>query len=85
MAFVNNAVAELKSYTRVDADISQDHRRGSCSVIVTGVYRNQGFIQFYDMGDKEFSDVVDFMNHKQRHALVRVVDSHPSFKGVFRL
>lgn len=79
---LREAIAELKDYTRVDADISP-YRRGECSVIVTGVYRNKGFVSFYDMSSRELSEVVDFIKHKERHALVRNIDAPSGFRQSF--
>lgn len=81
--FVHSSIEELKEYTRVDADVGF---RGNNTVILTGVYRNKGYVQFYDVGNGEFEDLVEHLRSMKKHALIRNIDS-PSFdfKGVFNL
>jgi hypothetical protein len=80
--FVVDKMAELKAYTRVDADVGM---RGNNTIILTGVYRNQGYVKFYDMGDGEFMRLIEQLNDMRSHALIRHIDAPPSFKGAFRL
>lgn len=78
--FVKQSMEELKDYTRVDADIGI---RGNNTVILTGVYRNKGYVKFYDIGDGEFNSLIDQMKHMNKNALIRNIDKPPSFHGVF--
>jgi hypothetical protein len=75
-------VADLKEYTRVDADVGI---RGNNTIILTGVYHKQGFVQFYDIDDGGFQRLVDMMRSMKDHALIRHIDSPPVFHGVFEL
>lgn len=79
-AYVADKVKELKDYTRVDADIGI---RGNNTIVLTGVYRNQGYVRFYDLGDGEFLKLVEQLRYMNKHALIRNIDKPPSFIGKF--
>ena len=81
-AYIRNRVAELKEYTRVDADVGF---RGNNTIVLTGVYRNRAFVRFYDLGDGEFRRLVDQIESMRDHCLIRNVDAHPSFRGTFEI
>ncbi len=80
--FVTEKVAELREYTRVDADVGF---RGNNTIILTGVYRNRAFVQFYDLGDGEFIQLVEQLRYMKDHALIRHIDAPVSFRGSFEL
>lgn len=80
--YVTNSMAELKEYTRVDADIGF---RGNNTIVLTGVYRRKGYVKFYDMGDGEFESLVEQFIHMRKYSLVRHIDKPPSFHGTFDL
>lgn len=80
--FVERKVAELKKYTRVDADIGM---RGNNTIILTGVYRNQAYVRFYDIGDGEFRGLIEQMKNMKDHCLIRNVDAPPNFRGAFKI
>lgn len=80
--FVSEKVGELKEYTRVDADVGY---RGNNTIILTGVYRNKGYVKFYDMGDRDFVNLVEHLKDMKGHALIRNIDAPPHFKGTFDL
>lgn len=81
-AFVSNHIADLKKYTRVDADVGI---RGNNTVVLTGVYRKKAFVRFYDLGDGEFQRLIEQLRFMKDHALVRHVDTPPSFHGTFEI
>lgn len=80
--FVVSKMAELKEFTRVDADVGF---RGNNTVILTGVYRNKAYVQFYDLGDGEFVSLVNRLKDMKSHALIRHVDAPLTFHSVFDL
>lgn len=80
--FVIKKVAELKEYTRVDADVGI---RGNNTIILTGVYRNKAYIRFYDMGDGEFMRLVERLKNMKDHAFIRHVDALPGFRALFEI
>ena len=80
--FVHEKISELKEYTRVDADVGF---RGNNTIVLTGVYRNKGFVRFYDIGDGQFESLVEKLRYMQDHALVRNIDKPPSFHGTFEI
>ena len=80
--YVSEKIAELKEYTRVDADIGV---RGNNTIILTGVYKNKGFVRFYDIGDGEFIKLIEQMNYMKDHCLIRNIDQPPSFNGTFKI
>ncbi len=75
-------VAELKDYTRVDADVGI---RGNNTIVLTGVYRRQAFVRFYDLGDGEFQRLVEQLRGMREHSLIRHIDAPPNFHGMFDL
>lgn len=80
--YVTDKIGELKEYTRVDADMGF---RGNNTIVLTGVYRNQAFVRFYDLGDGEFISLVEQLKRMKDHALIRHVDIPPQFRGVFEI
>ena len=80
--FVTEKIAELKEYTRVDADVGI---RGNNTIILTGVYHKRAFVRFYDMGDGEFQRLVDMVRSMKDHALIRHIDTPPGFCGSFKI
>jgi hypothetical protein len=72
----------MKEFTRVDADIGF---RGNNTIILTGVFKGRGYVQFYDLGDGEFRDMVERLRDMKKYALIRQVDAPPNrdFKGTF--
>ncbi|MBL4781819.1 MAG: hypothetical protein JKX92_06210 [Porticoccaceae bacterium] len=80
--FVRKKVSDLQEYTRVDADVGI---RGNNTIVLTGVYRNQGYVRFYDIGDGEFEHLVRQMKHMKDHCLIRHIDQPPGYRGLFDL
>jgi len=80
--FVTDKIADLKEYTRVDADIGI---RGNNTIILTGVYRKRAFVRFYDIGDGEFMRLVEQMKDMKDHSLIRNVDAPPQFMSSFEI
>jgi hypothetical protein len=81
-SFVHSKVEELKDYTRVDADVGF---RGNNTIILTGVYKNRAYVKFYDLPPGLFERMVDELKYMRQHALIRHIDSPPSFHGTFDL
>jgi len=80
---INNKLGELKQFARVDADIGF---RGNNTIILTGAYRNKGYVQFYDMGNGEFANLIEELKYRQKSALIRHIDKPAgSFIGEFDL
>ena len=71
---------ELKEFARMDADVGF---RGNNTIILTGVYRNRAYVQFYDVGDGEFRHLVEEMRDRHKHFLIRHVDQPMHFHGGF--
>ncbi len=80
--YVVDKMAELKAYTRVDADMGM---RGNNTIILTGVYKKRAFVKFYDVGDGEFRLLAEHLQRLKGHALIRHVDRPPPFQGGFDL
>lgn len=77
---VRDKIQELDSLAKMDID---GHHRGQNSVILTGVFRGRGYIQFYDVSDSEFRYLVEDFRQRRRHSMVRNIDVHPQFGGSF--
>lgn len=82
-AYVGNKFDKLQSYITVDADIGW--HRGRNTIVLTGVYRGKGFVKFYDVGEREFIHMVEYLQDMKKHALIRNLDAPPLFHGVFDL
>jgi hypothetical protein len=80
--YVDEKVGELKDYTRVDADMGF---RGNNTIVLTGVYRKQAFVRFYDIGDGEFEALVNQLKQMKDHALIRNLDMPQKMRGVFEI
>ncbi len=74
---------ELNRLTAVDVDTAC--RRGNNTVIVTGVLRGKGYVNFYDMDEREFSDVAQMLRSMGKDKWIRNIDSPFDFKGTFKL
>lgn len=80
--YIKETLEELKKYTRVDADVGI---RGNNTIILTGVYKRQAYIRFYDLGNGEFEYLVKMLKSMKDHALIRHIDAPPDFRGFFDL
>ncbi len=80
--YMSEKLAELKEYTRVDADIGV---RGNNTIVLTGVYRGSAYVRFYDVGDGEFHKLIEQLKHMKDHCLIRHLDAPPSFHGTFEI
>jgi hypothetical protein len=76
---MNNHFNELERLTTIDIDVS---RTGS-SIILTGVYKGKGYVRFFDLSDREFSEFVDITKDMTRNRVLRVRDQPPEFTGWF--
>lgn len=79
---INLVLEEIKSHTRVDADIGF---RSNNTIILTGVYHKRAFVKFYDLGAGEFTSLVEQLKHMKSYALVRHIDAPPSFRATFNI
>lgn len=77
---LDDTLIDLDRLTAFDADVGV---RGRCSVILTGVYRGRGFVQFYDVHPHEFHRLVEMYRDMERTHLIRNVDNLPGFRGTF--
>lgn len=77
---VDSKVSEFTEYTRVDADLGV---RGNCTIILTGVFKNKGYIQFYDVPQSEFAYYVERMKCERKEHLIRNIDGPYPIKAFF--
>lgn len=74
---------EREKFERVDVDAGF---RGQNTVILTGVYRGRGYVQFYDVGQAEFLSLVEeYRQRRKNDPRVRNIDAPPNFIGSFPL
>jgi len=64
----------INEYFRVDADVGH---RGNNTIILTGIYRGRGYVQFYDVGTGQFAETVERMRDMNRCNLLRNIDAPP--------
>ncbi len=83
---INHTLKQLKQFTKIDADVGI-YRRSNNTIILTGTYRNKGYIRFYDMGDGAFKEMAEQIKEMSRYAEVRNIDEPYSFgfRGHFDL
>ena len=70
----------LNEYLRVDADIGH---RGANTIVLTGVLRGKGYVQFYDVSSDEFINIVERMRDMHKCNLIRNLDAPHNFSGNF--
>lgn len=82
-SFVNRRMDTLKDFIRVDADMGF---RGNNTIIVTGLYKKQPYVKFYDVGDGEFERLVTMLNEMKDYSIIRHIDKPPHTpQGLFQL
>lgn len=59
--------------------------RGNCTVVLTGVFRGRGYVQFYDMPFEQFQNEVERYRDMKKHNLMRNIDGPPNFYGAFNI
>jgi len=79
---IEKTLTQLKEFTKVDADVGVISNN---TIILTGVYHNKAYVQFYDLGNGEFGRLVEQLKDMKDHALIRNIDSPPAFHGMFKI
>lgn len=69
---VEDRINHFTEFTRADADIGF---RGNNTIILTGVFKNKGYVEFYDLNNREFEDMVGRMKSMRKDNLIRNIDS----------
>lgn len=59
--------------------------RGPNTIVLTGVFRGRGYVQFYDVNQDEFHHLVQDFRSRERHAMLRVQDLPHYGGGSFQL
>lgn len=67
-------------YFRVDADVGY---RGSNTIVLTGIYRGKGYVQFYDVDNGHFKFLVERLRTMKKCNLIRTLDAPQGFVGSF--
>lgn len=84
---VDRKLHQIEDMTRVDVDPSMG--RGNNTIVFTGVYKGKGYVRFYDVGGKEFEELVNILKSMKRDKyLIRHIDEPygiGNFKGMFDL
>jgi hypothetical protein len=82
--YVEQKVHHFTEHTRVDADIGF---RGNNTVVLTGIFKGKGFVEFYDIDTREFENLVERMKYLRKEHLIRNIDQPTSFdfKGYFKI
>lgn len=61
----------LNRHLKIDVDVGS---RGECTVILTGVYRDRAYVEFYDMSSKEFANFVTQLRHMKKLKHISTLD-----------
>lgn len=82
--YVEQTVHHFTEHTRVDVDIGF---RGNNTVVLTGVLKGKGFVEFYDIDNREFENLVERMKYLRKGHLIRHIDEPVgvNFKGYFKI
>lgn len=75
---VTNRIDELDKMTAMDVDVGV---RGPCTIILSGVFRGKGYVQFYEVDRREFQNIVDEYSHRQKSGHLRNIDAIPHYRG----
>ena len=78
---------EINKFTdsvRVDAELGF---RGNNTIVLTGVYKNRGYVEFYDLDSTEFHYLVEKLKDMKKEHLIRHIDGPLgfNFKGYFNI
>jgi len=71
---VEQAEQTIIDRTEVHADINLV---GNCTAIMIGRYKNRDYIQTFNMDQRDFNSVVDWMNELKKRGHVQYVDAPP--------
>lgn len=74
--YVYDQVHKFLDETRIDCEVGV---RGNNTVVITGVYKNKGYVEFYDMDAPEFHDFVEQLKYRRKEHLIRHVDGPRGF------
>ncbi len=69
---ITKRIKELDKLTREDLDVGF---RGGSTVVLTGVYRGRGYVQFYDVPPEHFSALVEEFQSRRKEHLIRNIDA----------
>ncbi|QJA43021.1 hypothetical protein [Phaeobacter phage MD18] len=75
---IDQRMKELDRLTKMDADISF---RGDCMVVLSGVYRGKGYVQFYEVPAEEFRHIVERYRGMRRSNIIRHMDAPIGHRG----
>ncbi len=71
----------IKDRTDIAANVGYSGDRSY--VIAIGRYRNLDYVQTYELGDMEFSGLLDSLRKIERYGVVRRLDAPPVVRAVF--
>lgn len=78
---VGSAMKVFNKYLRADVDV--DAYRGDNTIVLTGMLRGKGYVQFYDLSGSEFTELVERMRDMRKCSMLRTIDAPPHFRGTF--
>lgn len=68
---LNEAYDMIKDRTEVSVDVGV---KGPSRIILSGRYKNNDFVEVFDIPDKDFIYVVDMLKDMRKSHVVRVID-----------
>ena len=80
--YVEDKVNHFLDETRIDCELGV---RGQNTIVLTGVYKNRGYVEFYDLSNSEFHGFVEMLKFRRKENLIRHIDGPIGFdaKGYF--
>jgi hypothetical protein len=79
---IDNEINMFQDSVRIDAELGM---RGKNTIVLTGVYKNRGYVEFYDLDHPEFHEFVERLKYMRKDNLIRHIDGPFGFdfKGFF--
>jgi hypothetical protein len=83
-AYVHDKVHKFLDETRIDCELGM---RGKNTIVLTGVYKNRGYVEFYDLENSEFHGFVEMLKFRRKEHLIRHIDGPLGFdaRGYFNI
>lgn len=80
-AKLNRLITMVRDNTSINVDV---HSKTASHVIVIGRYKNNDFIQSYELSQSSFTDLVNQLKRMQHFGNVDVIDAHPDIKACIK-
>ncbi|KKN66524.1 hypothetical protein LCGC14_0470580 [marine sediment metagenome] len=80
---IEDAEQFIRDRTTVDVDVGISPQNHSSQIIVVGRYRNNDYIQTYQMPDHDFTALVEHLRELSKYATIQRIDAPYGMKEMF--